>query len=410
MIRRVSYLSMHTSPLLQPGTGDAGGMNVYVDELARTMVGRGVVVDVFTRRHAPDLPDVVEVAPGYRVHHVDAGPRAIVPIGRLARHVQGFADGVIERIRGFAIRPDIIHSNYWLSGWAGLVVKRELSIPLANSFHTLGRVKDLTRREDEPPESLLRIAAEHEVIEGSDCVVASTPLEAADLMDHYGADPARLCTSPPGVDHGVFTPGDGDAARERLGLGPGPVVLFAGRIQPLKGVDVALDAVARLVPGHPDLRFLVVGGPSGRAGRAELESLRRRARALELTSVVRFVDPVPHPDLADLYRAADVLVLPSRSETFGLVAAEAQACGLPVVAARVGGLVHVVEDGVSGLLVDGWDPADHAAAIGRVLEDDALRAALGRGAVEHAERFSWEATAHRFLELYEGALDRALAG
>lgn len=410
MIRRVSYLSMHTSPLLQPGSGDAGGMNVYVDELARTMVDRGVVVDVFTRRHAPDLPDSVDALPGYRVHHVEAGPQAIVPVRRLARHVRDFADGVMERMAGFDMLPDVIHTNYWLSGWAGLLVKRELGIPMANSFHTLARVKDLTRRDDEPPESLLRIATEHEVIDGADCVVASTPFEAADLMEHYGADPSRLCMSPPGVDHTVFAPGSRDEARARLGLGPGPLLLFVGRIQPLKGVDVALDAVGALAPEFPGLRIRVVGGPSGRAGRAEMESLVRRSHALDIADRVEFLEPVPHRDLADHYRAADVLVLPSRSETFGLVAAEAQSCGLPVVAARAGGLAHVVAHDESGLLVDGWDPVDHADAIRRILSDRTLAERLSEGAVRFAERFSWEATANRFLELYEGASARAKAG
>ena len=409
MIRRVSYLSMHTSPLLQPGAGDAGGMNVYVDELARTMVTRGVDVDVFTRRHAPDLPDAVDVLPGYRVHHVDAGPAAIIPVRRLARHVRAFADGVTERMRATG-PPDVIHTNYWLSGWAGLVVKRELGIPMANSFHTLARVKDMTRRDDEPPESLLRIATEHEVIDGADCLVASTPFEAADLMEHYGADPSRLCMSPPGVDHTVFAPGSRDEARMRLGLGPGRLVLFVGRIQPLKGVDVALDAIGSLVAEFGDLRFRVIGGPSGRAGRAELESLVRRSHALGIRDRVEFLDPVPHRELADHYRAADALILPSRSETFGLVAAEAQSCGLPVVAARAGGLSHVVEHEESGLLVEGWDPDDYAEAIRRILSDRTLADRLSEGAVRFAERFSWEATANRFLELYEGASIRAEAG
>jgi D-inositol-3-phosphate glycosyltransferase len=409
VIDRVAYLSMHTSPLLQPGTADAGGMNVYIDELSRTMVARGVAVDVFTRSHAADLAPVVEVVDGYRVHHVAAGPPGPLPIGRMARHVRAYAEAVIDRLRDAAPLPAIVHSHYWLSGWAGLVVKRELGIPLANSFHTLGRVKDLTRRAGEPPESLLRIAAEHEVIEGSDCVVASTPLEAEDLMSHYGADPSRLCTSPPGVDHDVFRPGPKMEARARLGWSRHErVVLFVGRIQALKGLDVALEAFACL--RRPDARLVVVGGPSGPKGEAEAAAIRRRAAELRLETAVSFLPPVPHAHLADFYRAADALVLPSRSESFGLVAAEAQACGLPVVAARVGGLAHVVDDGRSGLLVEGWGPADHAAALARVLDDPALAHSLSEGAIAWSERFSWDATANRFLELYQGAVSRAVAG
>jgi D-inositol-3-phosphate glycosyltransferase len=363
VIRRVAYLSMHTSPLLQPGFGDAGGMNVYIDELSRTMAQRGVEVDVFTRRDDPSLAKVVEVGPGYRVHHVDAGPAKPLPVARLARHVRQYADGVVASVRDESTKPDIIHSHYWLSGWAGLIVKRCLEVPLANSFHTLGRVKDLTRRHDEPPESLLRIAAEHEVIEGSDCVVASTPLEAEDLMDHYGADPPACALRHPASTTPSSAPAIESEARRRLGLGEGPLLLFVGRIQPLKGVDVAVDTLAAVRSTLPDTHMVIIGGPSGPAGADEYAAIVDRIERLGLTDAVTMVAPVPHVDLAVHYRAADALVLPSRSESFGLVAAEAQACGLPVVATRVGGLVHVVSHERSGLLVDGWDPADHAEAV-----------------------------------------------
>lgn len=407
MIERVAFLSMHTSPILQPGIGDAGGMNVYIDELARTMAATGVAVDVYTRRHDAGSADVVEVAGGYRLHHIDAGPRTAIPVARQVRHVRAFARAVVDRIGDEHSAPDMLHSHYWLSGWAGLLVKRELDVPLANSFHTLGRVKDLTRRSDDPPESLLRIAAEHEVIEASDCVVASTPLEAEDLMIHYGADPARVCLSPPGVDHDVFSPGDRAEARSLLGLDDRPTLLFAGRVQPLKGIDVAVETAALVRKKRRDAVLLVVGGPSGSRGRAELVALEKRVVELGMGDAVRFVPPVPHAALATYYRAADALLLPSRSESFGLVAAEAQACGLPVVAARVGGIPHVISDGVSGLLVDGWDPMDHAAAVERILDGDELSERLRTGAVSWSDRFSWEASTTRFLELYRGAVWRA---
>ncbi len=401
MISRVAYLSMHTSPLLQPGTGDAGGMNVYIDGLARTMNGRGVEVDVFTRRTSADQPEMVELLSGYRVFHVEAGPVAPMAVRPMAIFVTEFAEAVMARLGG--LMPDIIHSHYWLSGWAGLLIKRRHGIPLANSFHTLGRVKDLHKRDDEAPESLLRIAAEAEVIDNSDCVVASTPREARDLLEHYGADPGRLCTSPPGVDHDVFSPGDREAARARVGFGDPPVLLYAGRIQPLKGVDVALGAFELVKEHIPGASLVIVGGPSGEQGAEELARLRQRAATI---GGVEFRDPVPHDDLADHYRAADLLLLPSRSESFGLVAAEAQSCGLPVVAARAGGLEHVVCDRMSGLLVDGWDPADHAAAALSILTDAVLSDRLRDGALEWSKRFSWDATADRFLELYAGVSDR----
>jgi D-inositol-3-phosphate glycosyltransferase len=410
MIRRVAYLSMHTSPLLQPGQGDAGGMNVYVNELSETMSARGIEIDVFTRRDSADLPDFVDVSPGYRVHHVEAGPAEPLPVAKLPIFVREYAVEVVKHYANAAELPDMVHSHYWLSGWAGLIVKRDLGVPMANSFHTLGRVKDLTRRLGEPPETLLRIAAEHEVIEGSDCVVASTPLEAEDLLAHYGADPARLCMSPPGVNHDIFSPGDRLAARRSLGLDGGPIVLFVGRIQPLKGLDVTLGAFELVHNQMPGARLVVVGGPSGPKGNEELRHLGAAIQERGLGSFVSMLPPVSHDRLVDFYRAADVLHVPSRSESFGLVAAEAQSCGLPVVAARVGGLTHAVEDGVSGLLVDGWSSAGHAAAILRVLTEPGLAEGFSRGALAWSERFSWDATANRFLELYNGAVARASSG
>ncbi|HEY7704295.1 MAG TPA: glycosyltransferase [Acidimicrobiia bacterium] len=405
MIERVAYLSMHTSPLLQPGTGDAGGMNVYVDQLARAIASRGIEADVFTRRHDSLLPPMVEVAPGYRVFHIDAGPASPLEVPAMARHVRRFASGALAVM---AQRPpDVVHSHYWLSGWAGLLAKRRLQVPLANSFHTLGRVKDRNRRADDPPESLLRIAAEHEVIEGAECVVASTPDEAADLIEHYGADPTSLCVSPPGVDHRVFHPGSMASARSRLGLGPGPLVLFAGRIQPLKGVDVVIEAFPHIAATHPDLHLLIVGGPSGRRGEPELDRLRERAYEVDGLGRIRFLDPVPHGLIADLYRAADVVMVPSRTESFGLVAAEAQACGTPVVAAAVGGLGHVVLDGETGRLVGGWDPLDHAKAVLEVLGRSRESNEMAEAAVRFAKRFSWDATARKLLELYRDSLEHA---
>lgn len=401
MIRRVAYLSMHTSPLVQPGVGNAGGMNVYVDQLARAMAATGVEVEVFTRRDGARVPNHVTVVPRYTVHHIDAGPSRPLPTERLASHVRRFADGVLERLE--TLPPvDLVHTHYWLSGWAGLLVKQRLRIPMANSFHTLGRVKNLSKRSDDPPESLLRIAAEQEVISGSACVVASTPREADDLLAHYGANPGALCVSPPGVDHSRFYPGSKEDARRSLGIGEGPVVAFVGRVQALKGVDVALDAFELVADQLPGATMVLVGGPSGSRGTREMRSLR--ARADRIGGDIRFLDPLPHLTLAEVYRAADVLHVPSRSESFGLVAVEAQACGTPVVATEVGGLAYAIDDGASGVLVKGWDPADHADALLRILSDPAGADLMGKRAMEWAERFSWENTVSRFLELYSGVV------
>ncbi len=402
MIRRVAYLSLHSCPLLQPGVGDAGGMNVYIKELGRAMAQRGIDVVVFTRRSDEHTPDVVEFIPGFRVVHIDAGPRTRLPIHDLPGLVGEFAEATLSWIDQSGESFDLIHSHYWLSGWAGVLLKEKLGLPLANSFHTLGRIKDLTRRPDDAPEGVIRTLTEEEVIARSDCVVASTPFEFDDLVEHYSADPARLCTSPPGIRHDVFKLGDKDEARRWTGLNGHPIVLFVGRIQPLKGVDVAVAALTRLDPSAEPAHLVVIGGPSGSNGTTELTRLKQLAKDLGIAERVHFIAPIAREQLASFYQAADAVIVPSRSETFGLVAAEAQSCGVPVIAAAVGGLSYIIEDGKSGILIDGHDPADYAVAIDKVLGDQAFAAQLSTGAIEHSERFSWDATVSRFLELYDG--------
>jgi D-inositol-3-phosphate glycosyltransferase len=399
MIRRVAYLSMHTTPLAQPGIGDAGGMNVYIDRLARTMAGRGITVEVFTRRTDPAQPEDVMVSDGYKVVHIAAGPEEPLAPARLADSVQEFALGVAKWAGANRADYDVVHSHYWLSGWAGVIVKQQLGAGLAHSFHTLGRIKDANRASGQPPESLQRIATEQEVIEFADCVIASTPYEFDDLVEHYGTKPESICISPPGVDHAVFRPGSQAEARRRLGIEFGPILLFAGRIQPLKGVDVAIEALGVVRESHPLARLVVVGGPSGEDGEAEMAHLAQLAVHRGLGNEVVFRPPETHDVLADFYRAADALLMPSRSESFGLVAAEAQASGLPVVAANVGGLAYAVADGVSGVLVDGYDPRSWAKAVDRVIAESGR---FSEGAVAHSERFSWDSTADRLLELYTG--------
>jgi D-inositol-3-phosphate glycosyltransferase len=375
-------------------------MNVYLRELGRAMAEHGIDVVVFTRRSDLLTPDVVEVVPGFKVVHIEAGPTEPVPMRELPGLVGEFAEGTLAWIDQNGQEFDLIHSHYWLSGWAGVLLKEKLNLPLANSFHTLGRIKDLTRRADQAPEGAMRTLTEEEVIARSDCVVASTPYEFDDLMEHYAADPARLCTSPPGIRHELFKPGDKEGARRWTGLDPGPTVLFVGRIQPLKGVDTAIRALSLMATASA--RFVVVGGPSGTDGPAEVQRLADLATDLGVAARVHFIPPLPREQLAAFYQAADVVVMPSRSETFGLVAAEAQSCGTPVVAAAVGGLPYIIEDGVSGLLVHGHDPQDYADALDRVLSDPELATALSNGAITHADRFSWEATVSRLLELYAG--------
>jgi len=402
VIDHVAYIAMHTSPLATPGKGDAGGMNVYLHELALTMASRGVDVVVFTRRAHPDQEEVVHVQEGYRVVHLPAGVPGPVPVEGLVPFVGAFADEIITWIERHAETFDVIHSHYWLSGWVGAIVKEVLKIPMANSFHTLGKVKDLRRHPTEAGSSPIRLLTEAEVIEAADCVIASTAHEFDDLLTHYHASPERLCVSPPGIDHTVFAPGDPCEARRRLGFGTEPLMLFVGRLQRHKGPEIAVETAALVAEALPETQLVVVGGPSGKDGRETEATLRRLVADRGLGEQVRFVAPVPHHQLVDWYRAADLLLMPSRSETFGLVAAEAQACGLPVVAARVGGLRDIIEDARSGILIDGHDPRRFATAALAILDNPSFRATLSAEAIEHSRRFSWPQTADRLLELYAG--------
>jgi D-inositol-3-phosphate glycosyltransferase len=406
VISSVAYIAMHSSPLLQPGQGNAGGMNVYLDRLSRTMVNRDVDVTVFTRRFDGDLPHVIEVVPGYRVVHVDAGPIGRLSVSQMQDHVNEFADGVIGWIEERERSYEIVHSHYWLSGRTGVRIKNMFQIPLANSFHTLGKVKDATRHPSEQSSTHARLMSEAEVIARSDCVIASTPFEFDNLLEHYDATPERLCVSAPGVDHAVFHPGDQSAARTHLGFGNEQIVLFVGRIQPHKGTSTAVEAFADLLDARssddPPVMLHIVGGASGGLGRNELEECRRVITQRQIAPNVRFFEPQPHPVLADHYRAANVVVVPSRSESFGLVAAEAQACGIPVVASNIGGLPYVVSASESGLLVNDHDPRAFATAIAAILDYPGFAERLSNGALAFSERFSWEATATRLLELYKG--------
>ncbi len=400
MRRRVAFLSLHTCPLLQPGRGWAGGMNVYIDELARALARDGFHVDVFTRRHDRESEPSVAVEPGFVVHHVDAGPRREIDPGHAVRFVGVFADEVMDRLRTDGW-PLVVHSHYWLSGWAGLKIKRETALPHVHSSHTLGRVTQAMTSDAPTPGHLVRLAAERDVIGEADVVIASTEQERSDLIMQYGAHPDAVNVIWPGVDHDLFVPGVGKSAKIRLGWPSVPTLLFAGRIQALKGPDVAIEAMAFLMGDMPDLRLVIVGAPAGSHGPRDLDRLQKRAKALDLGSRVTFADPVPHRRIADVYRASDLVMVPSRSESFGLVAAEAQACGVPVLAASVGGLASVVGPGSGGLLVQGWDGPDWAAAARRVLGERGLATDLATRGPLWAERFSWESAVDRLARVYD---------
>lgn len=440
---RIAMLSVHTSPLDQPGTGDAGGMNVYLSSLARALAQAGATVDIFTRATRQDAPVVVPLADGVAVRHVQAGRGRDVSKEGLADLVPEFTANLLGG-HGWARRQpyDVVHSHYWLSGLVAVPVAREWSVPLVHTAHTLAKVKNAALAPGDQPEPYRRIRGEEAVVGAAHAMVANTLDERQDLVHRYGADPNAVHVVAPGVDRSVFHPGvptRGEVrpgpedlmrsqahARRRLRLDPDvPIVLFAGRVQPLKAPDVLVRALALLVQGtegaagamgdgpatagaarlHRAPRLVVLGGPSGDARHvAELAELARSLGVADLLEVRRPVDPAV---LARWYRAADVVAVPSRSESFGLVAAEAQACGTPVVAADVGGLRSVVRDGVSGVLVPGHDPAVWAQSLAGLLADPAARARLGAGGVRHVGRRGWDVAAEAMLAVYRRARERA---
>jgi D-inositol-3-phosphate glycosyltransferase len=401
-VRTLAVLSLHTSPLAQPGAGDSGGMNVYVRELVGSLAQAGVRCSVYVRRWHDELPDVVSVEPGFRVVHVPAGPAELAKEA-LPGIVDEYTAGVLDDIRRLG-DVDAIHANYWLSGVAGHRLKHVLDLPLVSTFHTLARVK----AENGDPEPESRIRAESEVVACSDAITASCLAERAQLVRLYGAPPERVEIVPPGVVHAFFSPGDRGGARHPLGLGDHPVLLFVGRIQPLKGVDVAVRTLAELSSTRPDAVLLAVGGPSGSDGESELARARALADDLGVADRVRWVEPQPHHLLSTYYRAADVVVVPSRSESFGLVALEAAACGTPVVAAAVGGLRTLVEHGRTGFLVEGRDAGVFAAYVEEILGNRNLAESLGAAAAERARGYTWSTTAARLRRLYADITVRAL--
>jgi D-inositol-3-phosphate glycosyltransferase len=403
-------LSVHTSPLHQPGTGDAGGMNVYIVELARKLAEINIEVEIFTRATSAALPSTVDLAPGVLVRHVDAGPYEGLAKEDLPGQLCAFTHGVM---RAWARhRPgyyDLVHSHYWLSGHVGWLAAERWGVPLVHAMHTMAKVKNAALAEGDAPEPAIRVIGETQVVRAADRLVANTAGEADELVGHYEADPGAVAVVHPGVNLDLFRPGAGRAAaRARLGLPQDAVIpLFAGRIQPLKAPDVLLRAVAVLLAEDPSLRerliVPVVGGPSG-SGLAKPERLQKLAARLGIADMVRFRPPVGQSGLADWYRAASVLVMPSYSESFGLVAVEAQACGTPVVAAAVGGLPVAVRDGVSGFLVAGHDPADYARALRRFVDDPGLSARMGEAAARHAESFGWDTAAAATADVYATAI------
>ncbi|NEB03854.1 D-inositol-3-phosphate glycosyltransferase [Streptomyces sp. SID13726] len=407
--RRVAMLSVHTSPLHQPGTGDAGGMNVYIVELAQRLAAINIEVEIFTRATTGGLPPTVEMAPGVLVRHVDAGPYEGLNKEDLPAQLCAFTHGVMQAWAGH--RPgyyDLVHSHYWLSGHVGWLAAQRWGAPLVHAMHTMAKVKNANLADGDTPEPAARVIGETQIVAAADRLIANTAEEREELVRHYAADPAKVAVVHPGVNLERFRPaGRTAAARARLGLPQDALIpLFAGRIQPLKAPDVLLRAVAVLLDERPDLRSRilvpVVGGLSG-SGLAKPEGLQKLASRLGIADVVRFQPPVGQEQLADWFRAASVLVMPSYSESFGLVAIEAQAAGTPVLAAAVGGLPVAVADGRTGFLVQGHEPAAYARVLRDFADEPTLTPRMGEAAARHAQSFGWDTAAAATADVYVAA-------
>lgn len=396
---------VHTSPLEQPGIGDAGGMNIYVVESAERMAAMGVQVDIFTRRTNSQVADIVEVSPGVRVIHLNVGPLSGVTKEELPKLIPDLATE-FERLISGETKYDLIHSHYWISGKVAMRTSKELDIPFVHTMHTMARVKNLNLAEGETPEPMIRVQGETQVVEAANALIANTNAEAASLVSLYSACPDNVYVVSPGVDLYKFTPGAGKKqAREDLGVPAlANVITFVGRIQPHKGPEVLIRAAAEMLTHSPRLRsgliVNIVGGSSG-SNSSEVERLKELVNWLAISDVVKFSEPVARHELPNWYRSADLVCVPSYSESFGLVALEAQACGTPVVASAVGGLRTAVADGISGVLVDGHDSRAWSSVLARLLQEPQRRIVLSMGAVEHASHFGWDATARGTLDIYD---------
>jgi D-inositol-3-phosphate glycosyltransferase len=407
-------LMLHTSPLEQAGTGDAGGMNIYVVESAKRIAESGVGVDIFTRANRPNLPESIEIASNVNVVHLEGGPYGGISKNELPSQVcalmSSFLRHELSKPAGYY---DLIHSHYWISGQLGWLVSERFGLPLVHTMHTMAKVKNLALAEGESPEPDFRTVGEEQVVQASAALIANTASEAASLVSLYDACPENVFVVSPGVDLRNFKVNGGKrVAREKLVIDKEQLLLlFVGRIQAHKGPEVLIRSVAEMVQHTPTLRSklraVVMGGPSGN-GSKEPEKLEALAKFLGISDLVSFLPPVPRDELSDWYRAADLVVVPSYSESFGLVALEAQACGTPVVATAVGGLRAAVADGISGVLVDGHNPKAWSATMLRLLSEPQRRLALSVGAVEHASRFGWDATARGILDVYDQVLSKGV--
>jgi D-inositol-3-phosphate glycosyltransferase len=411
-IGRVGMISVHTSPVSVLGGGDAGGLNVYVRELARQLGQRGIDVDIFTRKTDPDTLGIVEIDERVNVISVAAGPPEPMDKNDLFRVLPEFAGEVALHALRNGIHYDVFHSHYWLSGWVNHLLQRFWSIPTVHMYHTLAHMKNRVAQ-PEHREQPFRLQIERQLVHLIDHFIAPNPDEERELHQVLGAPESKICTIPPGIDLDLFHPGDSREAREELGLPENPLVLFVGRIDPIKGLDRLLDAFAQLRSmehGPLPPKLVIVGGELSQDGPArrlgnDLEPVAVRAKELGILDDVIFRGAQPQPLLPLYYRAATLCAVPSRYESFGLVAVEAMACGLPIVAFRVGGMKFTVDQCRSGILVKPGNTTLMAEAMHEIITNPHLRGTLQVGARQAAIRFSWDSVTAALLYVYEQLAD-----
>jgi len=401
-MKRIAQLMVHTSPLEQAGRGDAGGMNIYVVETAKKLAELGIAVDIFTRAEKDGQDELVEITPGVEVHHLEAGPVSKLSKEELPAHTGALMSAFMHHQLG---KPhnyyDLIHSHYWISGQLGWMISERTGAPLVHNMHTTAKVKNLNLADGDKPEPLIRELGEQQIVDNAQALIANTDAEAASLVSLYGAKPEKVHVIAPGVDLQQFS-STTKRQNEKLKIS------FVGRVQPHKGPEVLVRAAAEVIKIAPQLRtkleVAIMGDNSG-SGHNELEKLKNLVKFLKIEDVVSFVAPVKRSELANWYRSCDLIAMPSYSESFGLVALEAQACGTPVIASAVGGLRTAVADGISGVLVDGHDPIAWGSVITRLLLDPKRRELMSVAAVAHAKNFSWNETAKKTFEVYEQVIN-----
>ena len=401
-MQKLAVLSMHTSPLAQPGIGDGGGMNVYVREASIALEEAGISSTIFTRRIDSRTPTVTTIGKGIKVVQIEAGSSSLRKED-LFSVVDEFKNGVED----FLVNEDhhdALFANYWLSGAAAHGLKHSLRLPLLTTFHTLARVKGISV--DKNFEYEYRSKIESEVIGCSDVILANSSFEMEQLITKYDADPSRIEIVPPGVDHSIFKPSSKKEARAQLNLSADPILLFVGRIQPLKGADLAVLTLSEL--SHEDAHLVLVGGSSGPEGPREEKRIRQMVDELGLTQRVTFIEPQKHEKLVNWYQAADVVIMPSKSESFGLVALEASATGVPVVASSVGGLQTIIEHDLSGYLIDDRDPLSYASYVSKIIDDSNKAESMSVEAIKKSRSFTWSVTAARLRRICLDLQSRSL--